>query len=75
MSAATVNPLPGKGWNAHAVAGDVLNRAPMNAPIIAIWVDEKGCLRYSKSNTDPSDLSMFAMLLAEMAQACWRQHL
>ena len=75
MSAATVDPLPGKEWNAHAVAGDVLNRAPMNAPIIAVWIDDKGCLRYSKSNTDGCALSMFAVLIQEMAQSCWRKDL
>lgn len=72
---ATVDCLPGKAWSAHAVAGDVLNRAPMNAPIVAVWIDDQGKVRYSKSNTAPCDLAIFATLLAEMAQACWRQHL
>lgn len=72
---ATVDPLPGKDWNAHAVAGDVLNRAPLNAAIIAMWIDEHGQLRYSKAGTDGRSLSWFAIVLTEMAQACYRPYL
>ena len=72
---ASVDPLPGKEWNAHAVAGDVLSRAPISAPIFAVWIDENGKLRYAKSNTDAAALSMFAIVITEMAQRCYRDYL
>lgn len=46
---ATVDPLPGILWNAHAALGDAMQRAPMNAPLIVLWLDEAGVLKYSRS--------------------------
>lgn len=70
---ASVDALPGREWNAHAVAGDVLSRAEIDAPIIAVWMNKDGKLRYAKSRTDGATLSMFATLVLDMAQDCWRQ--
>lgn len=75
MSNATVDPIPGRDWNAHAVAGDILNRCPIRAPIAVVWVGEDGKLRFSKSNCDAVSLAAFGALLSEMAQAIWRDWL
>lgn len=73
--AATVDALPGRGWNAHAVAGDALNRAPITAPIVCLWVDEQGRVCWSRANTSAATLAHMAVALNEMAQSKMREQM
>lgn len=78
MSLATVDPISGAiPWSAKAAAGDALQRVPdaEKTPFMAIWIGEDGCIRYSKANTDGKTLSLFAVILMEMAQSCYRDFL
>ena len=36
-------------WNAHAALGDALNRAPINAELMVVWIQDDGKLRWSKA--------------------------
>ncbi len=64
---ASIHNLPDKDWNAHAVAGDILERCPIDSQIMALWVDEDGKVRYSKTNLGFSTVAMFAAVLQEFA--------
>lgn len=66
---ASVEPLREK-WSAQAVAGDMMERCPSQAPCVAIWIDEKGVVHYSKLNTELRDLAMFASFLQTMTAEC-----
>ena len=72
---ASVDPLPGKEWSAKGAAGDALRRVGHGDAFIAIWRDEKNELQYVKANTDGTSMSIFACLLMEMAQRCFRNWL
>lgn len=49
---ATVDCLPGQNWNAHAVLGDALQRAPIDAMILVLWIDKDGVYHRSSSATN-----------------------
>ena len=66
---ATVDPISDKiQWNAKAVGGDIIERAPIDKPIFAIWRGEDGFSHYSKANTTVNDLCYFSTILQKMAQ-------
>lgn len=46
---ATVDPLPGILWNAHAVLGDAMQRAPMDAALVVMWIGGDGQTKTSCS--------------------------
>ena len=46
LKLATVDLLPGKEWNAKAAFGDALQRAPIDSPCVALWL-ENGELKWS----------------------------
>lgn len=62
---ATVDSLPGLPWNAHAALGDALQRAPIGAPLIVLWLDELGQLHYSRSATNKDTVWMVHNVLTE----------
>ena len=65
---ATVDPIADNiSWSAHAVGGDVIQRAPINAPVIAIWIGEDDLVKYSKANCKASDLCVFSAVIHDMA--------
>ena len=71
MKLATVDPISEKiSWNAKAVGGDIIERAPIDSPVFAIWRDKDGFSHYSKANTTVNDLCYFAIILQKMAQEC-----
>jgi hypothetical protein len=74
-SLATVDPLPGKRWGARAAAGDALQRTHDEGAFLAIWVGEDGKISWSKANTDGQSLSLFAVIVLELAQSCYREYL
>jgi hypothetical protein len=48
---ATVDPIKeGAAWSARGAAGDCLQRVGDSCPLICLWIDEKGDIRYSKAN-------------------------
>jgi hypothetical protein len=50
--------------SAKAAAGDALERAPHNAPILCIWVED-GNIKYAKANTTFE----FACVVSAFAQS------
>lgn len=69
---ATVEPISDSiPWNAKAVGGDILQRAPIDKPIFAMWITEDGSLTYVKANTSVNDLCVFASFLQKMAGDTW----
>jgi len=69
---ASVDALPGLDWNAHAVAGDILNRCPINAQIIALWIDNEGMLRFSKTTLPFEVACMFSAQLQDLVSDYFR---
>ena len=74
---ATVDPIrdSNSAWGAKASAGDALQRAPNEAPFLAIWIDPKSGVKWSKANTDFQSLAMMAATLNEFVQSCVRLEL
>jgi hypothetical protein len=58
-------------WSSKGAAGDALDRAPHDAPFLAVWIVD-GRVSWSKANTDFQALSAFAVTIAEMAGRCVR---
>jgi hypothetical protein len=71
---ATVDPISeDTPWSAKAVAGDALQRVNHDSPIICIWLDEEGKIRYSKANMTFHAISAMAVFLLDMAQSWIRE--
>lgn len=68
---ADIEIMPKHGWNAKAAAGDALERAPLNAPFIAMWIDEKGNVRYSQANLDNWALAYIAGFINAKNTLTW----
>jgi hypothetical protein len=49
---ADIEVLPGRKWNAHAALAYAMNRAPMNAPLLVLWLDEDGDVRHAATTTN-----------------------
>ena len=48
---ATVDPIKeGADWSAKAAAGDCLQRVDYRTPLICLWIDSDGGIRYAKAN-------------------------
>ncbi len=57
---ATVDPIKESiPWSARAAAGDALQRVTDKTPIICLWRDDNGALRYSKANMTITDAAFF----------------
>lgn len=63
---ATVDLLPGRDWNAKACFGDALQRADIDAPAVAIWLDSEGQLRHSLSCTEEQTLWLLHKAMREL---------
>lgn len=73
MSTDKINPIhDDRPWSAKAAAADALERAPHNAAMLCVWLDEKGILRYSKANTDLKFASIVAVWAMDWATRFWK---
>ena len=68
---ADIEIIPKHGWNAKAAAGDALNRADLRDPLIAIWIDDKGQVRYSQANMDSKSLALITQFLIAKNTLTW----
>jgi len=71
FNVADIEIMPNVGWNAKAAAGDALNRASLRDPFIAIWVDDKGQVRYSQANMDSKSLAFITQFLIAKNTLTW----
>ena len=66
-----------KSWGTTAAAADAQNRAPNDAPFIAVWIEtnEKGeqIVKWSKANISYRDYCFIGVALMEFAQSCVRE--
>jgi hypothetical protein len=68
-----INPIrDDKPWSAKAAAADALERAQHEAPMLCVWLDEKGHLKYSKANADLKFASIVAVWAIDWATRFWR---
>jgi hypothetical protein len=50
---ATVDPISDKiSWNAHAALGDALERCPIGADLVVVWMTPENTLHWSKATTN-----------------------
>lgn len=63
---APVDPISNKiKWSAHAALGDALNRCPIDADLMVVWMGKDGKLRWSQA-CDP------AIAVYMMNAAIWK---
>lgn len=68
---ADIELIEGFGWNAEAAAADTLNRVNPKDPFIAIWIDEKGDIRYAHANIDMSSLAFITQFMIAKNTHLW----
>lgn len=71
---ASVSPIGERAdWSAKAAAGDAMQQVGHDRPIVCLWIDEQGVMRYAKANTSVADLCTMQVFLAHMATYAWRK--
>lgn len=71
MSGDKISPIsPDRDWSAKAAAADAMERVDHKNPILCVWVDDKGHLKYSKANTDLKFASIVAVWAMDWTR--WR---
>ena len=72
MSGDKINPITPDGpWSAKAAAANAVERVEHNSPILCVWIDSKGHLKYSKANTDMKFASLVAVWAMDWATRFW----
>lgn len=70
----TIEPI-NANWGAKAAAGDAMERAPNEAPFLAVWLHPEKGVQWSKANTDFASLAMMQQVVNEFASSCVRVEL
>lgn len=67
---ATVDPIrdSNAAWGAKACAGDALSRCEDGDPMICMWIDKDGEIKWSASNLDRKSAPIIVMKMTMMAQ-------
>lgn len=55
---ADIEALPGKRWNSHAALADAMNRLPIGASCVILWINEDGNVSYSVNATNQETVWM-----------------